>query len=456
MKKKPNILFVLMDQYRFDCLGGSGLTPVKTPNIDEFRKSALSFENAYTPLPVCSPARQSLLTGRWPDSFGALWNYGTASVHGLEKGTRTWVQSLAEEGYETVHIGQWHVSDRGGPTDFGYTKFVSPKIYSDYIAKKYPPYEYKNGWFGEPSPYPVEDAQSHFMTRLAIEEMRSAKGKPWHIFLDLPFPHLPCRPSSPFAEMYRSEDTIPWQSYGDTLENKPFCQRQQIRNWGLEGRTWEDWAPTVAYYYGMCSQLDDAFGLLIKELEEEGILEDTIVVLTSDHGDTSGGHGMMDKHYILYDDVTHIPFIIRYPKCFTPGKETRFVCNCLDFAPTLEEILELPSLPDEHGTSLLATIQGKNPEEFSVSSSNGQQFGAFTQRCIRTEDYKYIWNLTDTDELYDLKNDPGEKINRIDDPKMGTIMTELREKLYYALVRRKDPYAVEWVKGQLLGNTKGK
>ena len=250
--------------------------------------------------------------------------------------------------------------------------------------------------------------------------------------------------------MYKPEDTVPWDSFGDTFENKPFIQQQQIHNWHLENMTWGDFAPTVARYYAMMSQIDDAVGNLVKILENKGILDDTLIVFTSDHGDTCGGHGMMDKHYILYDDVTRIPLIVRYPKAFEQGIVCEeFVSNCLDFAPTVETLASLEPAGVRHGTPLMDTLAGKNPEKFAVSTSNGQQFGLFTQRSIRNRRYRYIWNLTDIDEFYDLELDPGEKVNRINCTEYAEIQKEMKGQLKVALKRRNDPFCNSWVDWQL-------
>jgi arylsulfatase A-like enzyme len=144
--------------------------------------------------------------------------------------------------------------------------------------------------------------------------------------------------------------------------------------------------------------------------------------------------------------------IVRYPKAFNKGEVCdEFVSNCLDFAPTIESLLSLPTAGVRHGMPLMDTIAGNNPEKFSVSTSNGQQFGLFTQRCIRNHKYKYIWNLTDIDEFYDLEADPGEKVNRINSPQYSQIISEMKSKLKDALKRRNDPFcngSVEWQLGK--------
>lgn len=196
------------------------------------------------------------------------------------------------------------------------------------------------------------------------------------------------------------------------MDNKPYIQRQQLVNWDLTQTSREAYLDCIARYYGMVSQLDDAIGRVLAHLEELGLAQNTLVIFTSDHGDTCGGHGMLDKHYILYEDVVHIPLIMRLPGVVPSGiRVQRCVSNCLDLPPTIEEIMELPPSGVRHGLSLLLLLAGEEQParpNYTVFTSNGQQFGLFTQRGITDGRWKYIWNLTDMDEFYDLDADPGE------------------------------------------------
>lgn len=450
--ESPNLLIFLTDQQRFDCIGRAGKFGIKTPNIDRLCDEGTWFTHAFTPTPVCAPAKQAIMSGVQSDSLGILWNFGTAGMKSLSPGGDFWTKALKRRGYTNAYFGEWHVSENGEPADFGFDSYVSLSDYKKFFLEKYTDIECKNGWFGEPSPIDYKDALPHWLASKINDFIKTEGNEPWLSWFVLPNPHLPCRPSEPFASMYRPEDMKPWDSFGDTLEHKPYIQKRQLFSWGLEGMTWEKFAPTVAYYFGMITQIDDALGTVLDTLENAGIIDNTVVVFISDHGDTCGGHGMLDKHYILYDDVTRVPFIVRYPKAFPKGFECgEFVSSCLDIAPTVEELCGLEPSGKHHGTSLLKTMAGLNPEKFSVSTSNGQQFGLFTQRCIRNESYKYIWNLTDIDEFYDLSVDPGEKTNRIDEPEYAETIGAMKKQLLGALKRRDDPFINGWTTKQLLG-----
>src|SRR5690606_38806347 len=111
-------------------------------------------------------------------------------------------------------------------------------------------------------------------------------------------------------QQYRAEDIPPWGSFADTFENKPYIQRQQLLSWGMEDWTWDDWAPIVAGYFAIITQVDDAIGRVLDAVRAAGQESSTLVVLTTDHGDMAGGHRMMDKHHVFYEDVMRVPLIL--------------------------------------------------------------------------------------------------------------------------------------------------
>ncbi|GGF99205.1 sulfatase-like hydrolase/transferase [Paenibacillus abyssi] len=461
----PNVLLITADQLRYDCVGYSGKYPVRTPNLDLLASQSVAFSHAYSNIPVCGPARQSLLNGRRSEMFGALWNYnGALPVASLQPDAYAWTKTLANSGYMSAFLGKWGVNPVFDPTAFGYQTYVSESDYRNYRKNLYPEVSYTNGFFGEVNPIPVEDAQTHWFAKQAIEtlERLQSGGGPWHLALHFPEPHLPCRPSGRFAMMYDPAAIPQWDGFSETFAGKPYIQQQQLYSWGIEQFTWEDWAPIAARYYGIISQMDEAIGRVLTALDKLDAAKNTIVIFTADHGDMCGSHRMMDKHYILYDDVVRVPLIIRLPDRRQEGIVcSRFVYNFLDFAPTLLELLglEADDPGNLQGTSLVPLLsehQGTIPwRDFIVSTYNGQQFGLYTQRMIRTEQWKYVWNPTDTDELYDLLADPAELANRITESDGSGILTELRRKLYEQLTKDGDALAGnEWTRRQLLGGSK--
>ena len=127
--------------------------------------------------------------------------------------------------------------------------------------------------------------------------------------------------------------------FPDDLEHKPYIQRQQILNWTLEDYTWADWERYMRSYYAVVEQVDDAIGILIEELEKEGLTDHTMIVYTADHGDAAGSHGMLDKHYVMYEEEVHVPLIVRWDGVVEAGSRCdAFICHALDLAATIPEI----------------------------------------------------------------------------------------------------------------------
>ncbi|MGI6705525.1 MAG: sulfatase-like hydrolase/transferase [Clostridia bacterium] len=457
MKTRPNILLILADQQRYDCIGYSGQYPVKTPNIDRLASEGMWFENAFSPIPVCCPARQSMLHGRRAETFGALWNYNNGlPVASLDPEAYTWVKDLQNNGYRTGHVGKWSIHPTYKPDRYGFDDHVGDSDYNAFRKAKYPDVQYVNGYFGEKDPIPLEDARTHWLAKQAIEliEKYEEEGVPWLMSIDFPEPHLPCRPAGKFAEMYKPEEIPPWGSFADTFEGKPYIQKQQLYSWKIENFSWEDWAPIVARYYGVVSQVDDAIGRITDALEKMNVMDDTIIIFTSDHGDMCGGHRMIDKHYVLYEDNVKVPLLIRWPKGVRSGRCSDLICHSLDLPPTILDLLDLPLHDFLQGRSMRPFLEGKQVDDWRtevVSTYNGQQFGLYTQRMIRNRKWKYIWNTTDVDELYNLEEDPHELHNLIYDESLKDLVQELRRKLYEQLIKDEDGLVVgnEWMKTQL-------
>ncbi|MCL6633804.1 MAG: sulfatase-like hydrolase/transferase [Alicyclobacillus herbarius] len=463
MSVQPNLLLIVVDQQRYDCIGYAGRYPVQTPAIDQLAREGIWFSQAYSHIPLCSPARQSLVTGRRPEAFGSLWNYDNGlKVAALDPAEYAWPRTLAGLGYRTGYIGKWNVHPDHTPIEYGYGEYVAVGEYERYRAERYPGVVFTNGYFGETDPVPLEGSRTHFLARQACTRLAgyAAAGGPWHLRVDFPEPHLPCRPSAPYADRYRPEQVPCWHNFAETFANKPYIQRQQLYNWRIEDFTWADFAPVVARYYAVISQVDDAIGRILHTLASLGQAEDTIVVFTADHGDLCGAHRMMDKHYVMYDDVVHVPLIVRWPRRVAPGQVcSQFVYNFLDLPPTLADLFGFDTQGAAfHGRSFAPLLFGGCPSDWRsevVATYNGQQFGLYTQRMIRNQRFKYVWSTTDVDEFYDLERDPGELVNVIEDPQHGAVLREFREKLYLELDRCGDGLInSSWLRDQLLHGRK--
>ena len=193
------------------------------------------------------------------------------------------------------------------------------------------------------------------------------------------------------------------------------------------------------------------WALVMKGLHDLGLDDETLVIFTADHGDACGGHGMIDKHYEMYEDVTHVPLLLRWPGVIEPGRRCDdFVIHALDLAATLPSLAGVGFASE--GRSLAPLMRGQTPPDwrrYAFSTHNGAQFGAYTMRMIRDKRYKYVWNPTDTDELYDLQSDPWEVDNRIASADCAEVLARLRQALAAELQAHGDKLVNNWTLRQL-------
>lgn len=467
MSHRPNILFIQSDQHRYDCVGHAGNPLAHTPHLDRLAADGVRFTHAFTPIPTCCPARQSLLSGLWPERHGGLWNYDITLPVGLFDAP-TWTETLHEAGYALGYVGKWHVHPTRTPLDFGFDDYVSVPDYGAWRASQgLPPYEpldaealgidaLTSRWFGGRDPAPVEKARTHWCADRAIALLRqyARAGRPWHIRLDFEEPHLPCFPAGAFADLVSPGEIASWGSFGETFQSKPYIQQQQLYTWGIEGLTWEAWSQYVALYLGMVAQMDDAIGRVLAALEAEGLADETWVVYTSDHGDACGSHRMIDKHYIMYEDVVRVPLIVRWPGNARPGATCEaMVTHALDLAATCCEAAGIPAPPGCQGRSLLPWLRGETVEDWRqevVATFNGAQFGLYNMRMLRERRWKYVWNPTDVDELYDLESDPWELENRIAEEGLQARVQAMRRTLLARLTEQGDDLVAKpWLREQL-------
>jgi arylsulfatase A-like enzyme len=467
---RPNILLIQADQHRYDCIGRAGHPLVQTPALDRLAAQGVWFSHAFTPTPTCCPARQSLLCGKWAEQHGGLWNYSTGiPVRDFDEAS--WTSALAAAGYTLGYVGRWEVHPRRTPLDYGFREWAAGHDYAAWRKEAGLPAPLLDAehdpalrdqpaarWFGGVDPVPLEQTKTHWYAARAIEMIRHYQalgdGQPWHLRLDFDEPHLPCFPAAPYADAYAPESIPPWGSFAETFANKPYIQRQQLASWGIEHLTWMEWSRYLARYLGMVSQIDDAVARVLRALDELGAAESTLVIYTTDHGDNCGGHRLIDKHYVMYEDVVHVPLIVRWPGMALAGAVCEeFVVHALDLASTACEAAGLPIPATYQGRSLLPLLRGEAVPDWrtaAVATYHGAQFGLYEQRMWRDRRYKYVWNPTDVDELYDLQEDPWELYNHIEHTEYKEILAQLRGRLLAQLTAQGDGIVrTAWMQGQL-------
>ncbi|MCB8922171.1 MAG: sulfatase-like hydrolase/transferase [Ardenticatenaceae bacterium] len=479
---RPNILFIHSDQHRYDCVGVNGHPLLQTPHLDRLATEGINFHQAYTPIPLCTPARVSLLTGQWPTEHLAISNWHSEAPRPPREGLPSFSQALRDGGYWLGHIAKWHVHPTKGALDYGFHEYVIEegpfkgaqdygfhKSEVDKTALSYdawreaqgiPPRPRKRGWLGEVDPH-ITPEQSRLawgadqVIRMLTEH--GGEETPFFIRWDPSEPHLPNVVPEPYYSMYPPEQIPPWPSFPDTFAGKPYIQAQQLRTWGVDGWTWEDWAQVVSAYFGEISLMDAQIGRILDKLDEMGLTENTLVIYTTDHGDMCGGHGMLDKHFIMYDDVTHIPLLMRWPERIPAGTVSNaFVSHSIDLAVTFCEVADVPVPETFSGRSLLPMMTGVggNGRSDILSMYHGNLFGMYSQRMVRDLNWKYVWNATAEDELYDMQNDPGELHNLATDPAHRDELARLRRRLLAWMEETHDLLLNPWTRKQLLENVK--
>jgi len=444
------------DQHRWDCVGANGNALVKTPSLDRLATEGARFTHAFTPIPMCVPARCSILTGQWPTKHGVIFNYDGETFRRLDPSVPTFSAAVQKTGYHTVHIGRWHVDPHCTPLDFGFHDYLPDWRYGKWrAARGLRPCPRDQGWRGQTDPFvKLEESSLGWGADQVIRWMEQCltETDPFFIRWHMVEPHLPCCPCEPYASMYPAESIAPWPGFADTLEHKPRIQRQMRATWGVEGMGWDQWAPIVSRYLGVVSLLDSQIGRVLDALDRLGLRDRTLVVYSTDHGDMCGSHGMVDKHYVMYDDVVRVPLIMRWPGVVPAGRTvTDFASNAIDLPSTFCEAAGAVCPSTFQGTSLLGAAAGTGAtgREDIFATYHGNQFGSYSQRMVRDRRWKYVWNATALDELYDLEADPGELTNRIDDPACSRELRRLRKRVVAWMETTGDTLLNQWTRGQL-------
>ncbi|GAB5562188.1 MAG: arylsulfatase [Synoicihabitans sp.] len=419
---------------------------VQTPHLDRLAGEGVNFTHAFTPSPICSPARASLLTGTWPSTHGCINIEGFEGYQPARQDLRNLWQLLADQGYRQALVGKFHGEVAGAPIDHGVDDFVPRDGYDAWrLAQGLPAAIESGDWFGG-ADHTIDGGQSRvaWLADQANALMRRyhEEERPFFIRIDPDEPHLPCRPPADILARYKPEDIPPWASFPDELAGKPIAQEKLHEVWGTRDWTWRQWQPVVARYLAEVSLIDEQVGRVLAQLATLGIAENTLVIYSSDHGDYCGGHGFLDKHYAMYDDLVRVPLIMRWPAGFGSQPECdALVSNEIDLAKTIADVAGVDVPSSFEGEDLIATIQGRTPSRSSIFAQySGCQMGLYSSRMVRDREWKYVWNPTEgRDELYHLSTDPGELDNLVDHEKGRESLDRMRQCMVKWLTQVQDP-----------------
>lgn len=456
---KPNLLFIMTDQQRFDALSYSGNKILHTPHMDRIARQGAWFENAHTQCAVCGPARAAMLTGYTVANNKVITNKKAYLPE--EDGImpmKTYDEILAENGYECEYYGKWHsptfrANIYNNPVTMAgiHKTELGPghkEAYMQYLNPLYPDRELKEGQFkdtltdrpyrpypldkrfdlkkkGEASNIKVGQGDIHGVTMIpakyhmpafeageAIHAIEKLKDKPFSITCSFHHPHPPYLATEQYIKMYPAQKMVPPVSIDDGMADSPY------RN--MKNNTRKDYSePTkiqyfISEYYALVKEVDDRVGEILNKLDELGLTDNTMVIFVSDHGEMLGDHGMKGK-FCFYEPSSHVPMMIMFPGKIKPSIKVKAPVSNMDLFATILDYLDMPAHPSD-GTSLRGLIEGTANEEdaYVVTEWLSDPNGKPTHMVLKDG-----WKLMRPDDsakkvrkgLYNLNDDPHELKN---------------------------------------------
>lgn len=425
-QSRPNIVFILIDDLRWDELGIAGHPFIETPNIDRIGREGATFRNAFVTTPLCSPSRAGFLTGQYAHTHGITDNVNrSAASHRLV----TFPRLLHDSGYETAFIGKWHMGNDDTPRP-GFDRWVSFKGQGTYLD----PEINEDGKSVKPAGYITD-----ILTGYAVEFIRRRHEKPFLVYLAHKAIHPEVTqnndgsvnladsekfiPAERHKDLYAGKAIPRRRSYGRVLEGKPALQRR-IAGLPPLGAATATRDEAILGRQRSLAAIEDGVGEMLKALGETGQLDNTVIVFASDNGYFYGEHGLSVERRLAYEESIRIPLLVRYPKIIKARTvRDEFALN-IDLAPTLLEMAGV-SVPEAmQGRSLVPLLEGKRPawrKSFLIEYYSDTVFPRILKmgyKAVRNERWKYIHylELEGMDELYDLESDPFEMKNLIDQP----------------------------------------
>jgi len=448
---RPNIVFLMADQLRYQSCGFAGDTKARTPNLDSLAGQGVVFRNAVSGHPVCAAFRASLFTGLYTTSTGMVINELRMNTNHV-----FFAQVLTRHGYDTDYIGKWHLwaNELGnhydpknsftppGPYRFGFDGFWAAYNFH---------HEYYKGYYHTDSPekIPVEGYEPDGQTDLAIARIKhaAAAGKPFALFLSLGTPHDPWNTNNVPAKYYamfadeggKPRFTLPPNYKPD---NDPYAD-----NWGrYKGPRQREAIPQwMRVYYAMVANLDWNIGRILKAISDADLQNDTIVVFTADHGEMMGAQGRRAKN-IFYEEAVRVPFLIRWPGHIPAGSTSDACLNTPDIMPTVLGLAGLPIPPKVEGMDLSHCALGKpGPEPEAALMENTGACAiwedGFEWRALRSKQYTYAIYRKDRKEfLFDNLKDPYQFHNFADDPDQQRTLNHFRALLKTRMAELDDTF----------------
>jgi len=381
----PNVLFIMTDQQRFPYMGAYGAVSVKTPAMDSIAQRGVLFTHAFCSTPQCSASRSSIMTGLYPHSTGVMGNIGAAGGNRLGQEVPSLGQIFRKANYQTGYFGKWHLG--GDPRDHGWQAYDGcGRGIGEYVAEK---------------------------SAKFLDEVR----EPFLLFSSFVNPHDIYGFQKLSKTITRSKEGIKLlANLHDDLSKKPHPQLQYLQEdqgKAAKGLSEEGWIDYLNVYEYLVEKVDGNISKILAALRRKGLEERTIVVFTSDHGDHCGGHGLPFKGPAMYEELVRIPLAISFPGRILRGQRVEELVVNVDLLPTLCDLAGLPVPKNVHGGSLEPLLEGRRPlwRNYVIGEYYSKQKWVNPIRMVRTRRWKYTRYRKWGEELYDLRNHPGELNN---------------------------------------------
>jgi uncharacterized sulfatase len=446
------IILLMTDTQRRDMLNCYAGTGLKTPHLDRLAAQGLRFDRAYTCQPVCGPARAALFTGQWPHTNG-----GWANNIAMSFTTRTLGQRLAEHPGGPIHaayIGKWHLD---GSDYFGFGKCPGgwdAEYWYDmrnYLEELSPEDRIRSRQKStNRDPIAADFTYAHRCSSRAIDFLQKHKDHDFLLVVSYDEPHGPCLCPPPYSEMYKDYEFPKSPNVWDTLADKPEIQRAWAGKNLAEDKAARDALKIkTPDFLGCHSFVDSEIGRVIDAIDRHA--KDALVIYTADHGAALQSHRLSDKGPAMYDEITRIPLIVRWPGKTPANSVCPHPVSHIDIVPTILEAFNIPTPKVLEGKSMLATFRDPATKpndtifmEFGrYEIDHDSRAGFVPIRCALggpEARYKLAINLFDTDELYDLQSDPYEMTNLINSPAHITQRNHLHDAILDWMNNTRDPF----------------
>lgn len=471
--KRPNIILIITDQQRYETISALGYPHVNSPHLDRMVNEGVSFSQCHVTSPSCGPSRASLFTGYFPHNSGALKNN--------DPWPRTWVQDLNESGYHCVNIGKMHADPYQKDHGFHERYIVenkqrresepfwsgNPHVFNDEWDKaldlsgidrpekpfyrkwedtkeRQGAYEWKFPEHLHPDVF-VGDLALRWLDKSAYgdKSMEGVDDAPLFLEIGFPGPHPPFDPIERYAKEYLEKDLPILPVTLDEMDAQPETLRSLRARLNQRFADSIDFDPHAsdearklqrAYYLANVTMIDEKVGQIMEKLEEKGLLENSVVLFTSDHGDCLGDHGLVEK-WNMYDSSVRVPLVVWSPDRFKGGRTVDALTQWFDIGPTVLELAGLNPPAKMEAESLIPFLENEpdaTEREYVFSEHAKDVMLQDVDHClmIRSKRYKLVEYLGKGDgQLFDLESDPNETTDVWDNPEYGKDKEALREAL---------------------------